>query len=214
MSASQEKINRLVIGPYRQGAHYRYGNPADHRAREVFYEIAQRERPESILDVGCGQGQDSGPLMLLGIRYVGVDPIQRNLAIAKEKNPNADFRLGFVQELPFPDASFDWIWMFGVWEDLPEDTIVEATNECLRVAQKRIYAVDARDNLHLVSERYLAIPLPYEVKIFRVSYDPVKNKNFRMWMINKEKPLLLKPKNPLKWRLDGLPIEDDYKKYL
>lgn len=203
-------LRRLKLG---EGAHYRYGNPADHRAREVFYIEAGKNKPKSILDVGCGMGQDSLPIQSTGAKYVGVDPLEANLEVARRRNPEGDFRYGVVQRLPFPDLSFDWIWMSGVWEELPKKDIKEAVMECLRVARYRIYSIDARSDYHLTLERLRAIPLPYSVKLWRVSYDPVKQKNFRMWLIDKEEPLYLKPVNPEGWGLDGIQLETEYHKY-
>lgn len=69
-----------------------------------------------VLDVGCGTGN----LLLalgrrrLGVELVGLDPDLRALAAAGRKSGRAgvavDWRRGFAQELPFPDASLDRVF--------------------------------------------------------------------------------------------------------
>lgn len=178
-------IERYVIPHYRGTVPYRYANPADHQAREAFYRIAARNKPESILDVGCGGGQDSKPLMKLGIRYVGLDPIEGNVKRARARNPKGDFRLGFIQKLPFKDNSFDWVWSMGVWEVLPTvEDMRRGILECIRVARKRVYNVDSvRKPVHF-AERYAAVPMRHNLRIWRVSHDKVNDKAYVMWRID------------------------------
>lgn len=64
-----------------------------------------------VLDFGCGQGEflhtlsgRIGP----GSRLVGYDAMEKSIAIAQARYPNAEFICErFAEELPFPDASFD-----------------------------------------------------------------------------------------------------------
>lgn len=64
-----------------------------------------------VLDFGCGQGEflhalsgRIGP----GSRLVGYDAMEKSIAIAQARYPNAEFICErFAEELPFSDASFD-----------------------------------------------------------------------------------------------------------
>lgn len=63
-----------------------------------------------VLDVGCGTGE---LLARIAGRYpravlAGIDPVAEMLAVARKKLPDrADFRVGYANALPWPDASFD-----------------------------------------------------------------------------------------------------------
>lgn len=80
-STTRETLSRLAI------------NPADR-----------------VLDVGCGTGE---LLSRLAAKYpeaalAGMDPVPEMLAIAKGKlSEKVDLRVGWANELPWPDASFD-----------------------------------------------------------------------------------------------------------
>ncbi len=70
-------------------------------------QAAHVERGARLLDAGCGSG---GALLLaaeLGAEVYGVDPSVNMLTIARERLPTADFRIGELENLPFPNAQFD-----------------------------------------------------------------------------------------------------------
>jgi ubiquinone/menaquinone biosynthesis C-methylase UbiE len=74
----------------------------------------------SVLDVGCGTGRTTTPLLKMGYRVVGVDITPRFVQIAKRLNPVADFRVGDATKLEFPDESFDCaLFSFNGWEQIP-----------------------------------------------------------------------------------------------
>jgi ubiquinone/menaquinone biosynthesis C-methylase UbiE len=60
-----------------------------------------------ILDVGCGTGLASRPLLDNTFTVVGVDPSERMLAHAKRRYPDAQWVVGTAEKLPFENASFD-----------------------------------------------------------------------------------------------------------
>ena len=73
-------------------------------------EAAQIAEGQSILDVACGTGaltlaaaESVGP----GGSVVGVDINEGMLAVAREKAPGIEWRLGQAESLPFLDDSFD-----------------------------------------------------------------------------------------------------------
>ncbi|MBU6321721.1 MAG: class I SAM-dependent methyltransferase [Patescibacteria group bacterium] len=54
-----------------------------------------------ILDIGCGFGRSIEVLRQVGItRYIGVDPCEELIAIARERYPGYDFRLGEARDIP------------------------------------------------------------------------------------------------------------------
>lgn len=60
-----------------------------------------------IVDVGCGTGLASGPLLDNDFTVSGVDPSEPMLAHAKRRYPDAQWIVGVAEKLPFDDASFD-----------------------------------------------------------------------------------------------------------
>jgi ubiquinone/menaquinone biosynthesis C-methylase UbiE len=86
------------------------------RAHREMIRLADPRPGQRVLDVGCGTGN----LLLAlgrerpGVDLVGLDPDERALAIARRKARRArlavDWRRGFAEELPFPDASVDLVF--------------------------------------------------------------------------------------------------------
>jgi len=59
------------------------------------------------LDAACGTGRQAAQLVAAGHTVIGVDRSVAMLALAKQKVPEADFRLGDLSALPLDDASVD-----------------------------------------------------------------------------------------------------------
>jgi len=60
-----------------------------------------------ILDLGCGTGLASAPLIDNRYRVTGIDPSEPMIAIAKRNYPNAEWLVGTAEKLPFEAGSFD-----------------------------------------------------------------------------------------------------------
>ena len=60
----------------------------------------------SVLDVGCGTGLASAPLVARGVNVTGIDPSESMLEIARRAFPRAAWRTGSAEQLPFDDGSF------------------------------------------------------------------------------------------------------------
>ena len=71
---------------------------------------------KDVLEVGCGLGTDL--MEFKGARAVGVDLTPRAVALARRRG--ADARVADARSLPFPDASFDLVYSFGVIHHSPE----------------------------------------------------------------------------------------------
>jgi SAM-dependent methyltransferase/alkylhydroperoxidase family enzyme len=76
---------------------------------------------DRLLDIACGAGL---ALELAGIRgatCAGIDASPRLLAVARDRSPDADIRLGDMHALPWDDASFDVVTSFrGIWGTTPD----------------------------------------------------------------------------------------------
>jgi ubiquinone/menaquinone biosynthesis C-methylase UbiE len=62
---------------------------------------------DAILDIGCGTGLASGPLIENGYNVTGIDPSEPMLEVAKSRYPQARWLRGGAEQLPFGDGSFD-----------------------------------------------------------------------------------------------------------
>ncbi|MCO4318401.1 class I SAM-dependent methyltransferase [Phyllobacterium sp. 21LDTY02-6] len=85
----------------------------------------------SALDVGCGEGRFCRMLAAEGIRTIGIDPTERLLCRAREKDPAGDYRDGRAERLEFADESFDLVVSYLTLVDIPD--IHNALAEMVRV---------------------------------------------------------------------------------
>ena len=178
------------VKPSKTYASTRYNNKTDHMIREWFYNELDRRGIESVLDVGCGKGQDASPIIGRGVKYFGVDPNPVNIEYAKEFNPDTDFRVGYAQNLKiFPDNSVDCVWMMGVWESLPKNTMKQAIMECIRVAEKYVINVDAGYPPLQLRERWSYIPVDWNPTLTRIR-DAELNSYYTIWDVHHQQPQL------------------------
>jgi ubiquinone/menaquinone biosynthesis C-methylase UbiE len=74
-----------------------------------------------ILDIGCGTGRELLNLIRYGAKpenLYGLDLLQGRIDIAKQLNPNVDFRCGDAADLPYEDSSFDIVTQFTVFTSI------------------------------------------------------------------------------------------------
>ena len=86
-----------------------------------------------LLDVGCGSGRFCVLASARGARVSGIDATPELLAIARERNPDADLRLGDMQFLPWDDGAFDVVTGFNSFFYAAD--IVAALREAARVGR-------------------------------------------------------------------------------
>ncbi len=64
----------------------------------------------SLLDLGCGGGQDAGSLDQRGYRIVGVDRTSALLSAGRRRYPLLPLVRADLRDLPFQASSFDGLW--------------------------------------------------------------------------------------------------------
>ena len=75
---------------------------------------------DRVLDVACGAGLALELAGVRGAECAGIDASPRLVAIAKDRSPDADLRIGDMLALPWADASFDVATSFrGIWGTTP-----------------------------------------------------------------------------------------------
>ena len=121
------------------------------RLRRMTIDLALLKPGESLLDVGCGTGGVTIPAKeRLGPsgKAVGVDPAPEMIDVARQKaqhkGTDVDFRIGVIENLPFPDASFDVVTASLMIHHLPVHLQVKGLAEIYRVLKPggRLLIVD------------------------------------------------------------------------
>jgi SAM-dependent methyltransferase len=75
---------------------------------------------ERLLDVACGSGLAIELAGLRGASCAGIDASARLVAVARDRSPDADIRVGDMNALPWDQASFDVVTSFrGIWGTTP-----------------------------------------------------------------------------------------------
>lgn len=83
------------------------GNPLIAVEQPVVRSILESLPTGRALDAACGTGRHAAVLAELGHEVAGVDSSSEMLQLARRKLPDADFQLGDLHDLPFPEGAFD-----------------------------------------------------------------------------------------------------------
>jgi len=123
------------------------------RLRRKTIEFARIVPGERVLDVGCGTGElalhakeRAGSAGLV----CGLDAAPEMIEVARRKaarqRAEVDFRVGLVEQMPYPDGSFDVVLSSLMMHHLPADLKPRALAEIRRVLKpdSRLVIVDFR----------------------------------------------------------------------
>ncbi len=76
---------------------------------------------DRLLDIACGAGLALELAALRGARCAGIDASPRLVAVARDRSPEADLRVGDMLALPWADGTFDVVTSFrGIWGTTPQ----------------------------------------------------------------------------------------------
>jgi ubiquinone/menaquinone biosynthesis C-methylase UbiE len=123
---------------------YGSGNPVVRRLMTGFHrtldELYAKAAPESILDVGCGEGvltvEWAGRLRDQRIVGIDLDDPKLKAEWATRERPNLEFRCEEATSLSFADGEFDLASAIEVLEHVPDPEATLA--EMARVARRRL----------------------------------------------------------------------------
>lgn len=90
-----------------------------------------------VLDVGCGSGTWLRQLCAWGAcaaNLHGIDLLADRIALARQLDPQIDYRVGSGWQLPFEDASMDLVTAHTVFSSVPND----AARQCLATETIRV----------------------------------------------------------------------------
>ena len=84
------------------------GQNSNNENRNVFYsKIDFIQSGSRVLDLGCGDGLDMVYYQELGAKVYGLDRSKKMIALARKRLPKADIRVGFFEQMSYPDNHFD-----------------------------------------------------------------------------------------------------------
>lgn len=102
-------------------------------AREAVARAAGLDAGMSVLDIGCGSGEFCALVAARGARVCGVDAAPGMVEVARRAVPDADLRVGPIERLPWPDASFDVVTAFNALQFSAD--VAAALREARRVTR-------------------------------------------------------------------------------
>ena len=86
-----------------------------------------------LLDAGCGSGHFCAVALARGAHVSGIDAAPAMIAIARRVAPGADFCVGPMEQLPWPDDTFDVVTSFNSLQFADDPDL--ALREWVRVAK-------------------------------------------------------------------------------
>lgn len=128
--------------------------------------LAKPLLPQTILDVGCGEGFTMDKLAKFGIgkKIEGVEYSKDAMALGKKKFPNLIFKEGSGYKLPYEDNSFDLVVCTEVLEHL--DQPAKVLSEVLRTSRKYVLISVPNEPFFMLSNFIRG------KNLFRLGYDP------------------------------------------
>ncbi len=144
------------------------------RLRMMTIDQALLKPGESLLDVGCGTGGVTIPgkkRVGQNGKAAGIDPSPEMIAVANQKADKAgleiEFRLGVIESLPYPDATFDVVTSSMMMHHLTSDLQVKGFAEIYRVLKPggRLLIVDTmRPNGFPIKQLYASLSKRHRIK--------------------------------------------------
>jgi ubiquinone/menaquinone biosynthesis C-methylase UbiE len=94
----------------------------------------------TVLDVGTGTGVFAEAFAKSGLAVTGVDTNGDYLEIARRHVPEAEFRQGTAEQIPFADEMFDLVFLGHVLHEA--DDKIKALSEARRVGLQRVMILE------------------------------------------------------------------------
>ncbi|MBX2871560.1 MAG: class I SAM-dependent methyltransferase [Saprospiraceae bacterium] len=91
------------------GKDYNVTRKADPLLTENLIQYLAPDKEGIYLDIGCGTGSYTHELQKRGYRFIGIDPSERMLTVAKKRNSNIEWRLGTAENTGLSPHQVDGI---------------------------------------------------------------------------------------------------------
>ena len=127
------RLERLWAGEFGD-AYVERNSALDVRRADFWHGILEGLAVRSVLEIGCGQGANLGPIAALPGNPVvwGVDVNEAALGRVRANVPGVNAIRAVARELPFRDRWFDLVFTMGVLIHQPEETLPLVMAEIVR----------------------------------------------------------------------------------
>lgn len=106
--------------------------------RNLMVSLLKPAEGESVLNIGCGTGNSTLPLLQMNLHATGIDPSPYMLDIAYDTlGGRVELFRGYAEDLPFDDNSFNHAFFFISLEFV--DDPAKALAEACRVAKDKVF---------------------------------------------------------------------------
>lgn len=142
MDAARKSRTAVANGRLWGARHRDWADIQEGQFREAYSSVFDRARLSSgttYCDVGCGSGMAAAIAASRGAQVAGLDAAENLLAIARERVPLGDFRLGDMEDLPFEGSEFDVVTGFNAFQYAGNP--VAALHEARRVTKPQGHVV-------------------------------------------------------------------------
>jgi len=95
--------------------------PSNCREYVALHHLLRVDAGDRLLDVACGSGLAIELARLRGALCAGIDASTRLVAVARDRSPQSDIRVGDMHDMPWEDGAFDVVTSFrGIWGTTPD----------------------------------------------------------------------------------------------
>jgi ubiquinone/menaquinone biosynthesis C-methylase UbiE len=91
------------------GTGYNSTRQADPYLTDRLFSLLRPQNNKRYLDIGCGTGNYTSVLADKGLNFIGVEPSEKMLNVAKSKNQDITWLSGTAEQIPAEDKTFDGI---------------------------------------------------------------------------------------------------------
>jgi len=123
--------------------------------------IARLQPGCSVLEIGCGVGLDTWQLVQRGLRVTAVDLTEVAVETARRRfrEDEVRFEVADACSLPFADATFDYVYSFGVLHHTADtDKSVQEAHRVLKPGGEAFVMLYHRRSLNELVHRLLRVP--------------------------------------------------------
>ena len=108
-----------------------------------------------LLDVGCGRGRNAEMFRRLGMEVTGINVDEVSLQQARQAYPGIDFGPGDIENLAFPDATFDAVFSSSVLQYVDWPRGIRQCHRILKPGGRAVFIENLRGNPVAIGFRLL-----------------------------------------------------------